>query len=334
MPFRRCSQLRPSRHCCPGAAVAFVACLAIAPGIATAQEALSLPRFLSVRTPEAFVNLDTLVRVRQVLVPAATPTPPRYSWYSPITNLPTDWYNAGDEIIRAKSIPTITMIGAATGVLLLTDHATFHASRTLYLRNSFVQHTSDAVVRMGDGTTHAAIAAGFGVYGFVARDSRAMETGGQIIEALLATGITVQLMKRISGRESPQTAPNGTSRWRPFPSLAGYQRNQPKYYSFPSGHIATTMATLTVIEENYPEAHWLRPVGYVALAGLGVSLVNVRYHWFSDLPLGLLLGYGFGKLASHHTRSADDTENSTPSHVLIQPMIERDGGGLVLAWQF
>jgi len=283
--------------------------------------------------PELFANLDTLGGVHQLAQHTSTPGTHRYSWYSPLTNLPADWIGAGNLVVQPGSIPSFLVVGASTGILLLTDRSTFSASRTFYLRHSFVQHASDAVMHLGDGTSQLGLAAGFGLYGFFAGDTRTVKTGGEIVEALLATGITVQLMKRISGRESPQTAVNGLSRWHPFPSFAGYQRNQPKYYSFPSGHIATTMATITVIMENYPEATWLKPVGYGVLGAVGVSLVNVRYHWFSDLPLGILLGYGFGKLAAHHDGS-NSADGATDSPVTLHPTIGREGAGLAVAWAF
>ncbi len=314
--------------------VLLASCPALVRPVLHAQELLSPPSFHPGFAPRLFADFDTIVSIHSLTPVAARPVRQTYTWYSPITDLPADWVSAGTTVMQDKSVPTIFTVGAATGILLLTDHATYSASRTFYLKNSFVQHVSDAVVYLGDGTTHMGIAAGFGLYGFLANDSRAMQTGGEVAEALLATGITVQLLKHISGRESPQTAVNGTSRWRPFPSFAGYQRNQPKYYSFPSGHIATTMATLTVIAEDYPEAHWIRPVGYGLLGVLGVSLVNVRYHWFSDLPLGMLLGYGFGRLAAHHDRGDGGGAMDSQSHVILEPTVGRDGAGLAVAWAF
>ncbi len=299
-----------------------------------AQDLLSSSAYRPGPERQLYADIDSIVSVHPLLVGEPRSAKPTYSWSSPITNLPVDWIAAGSEVMNAKSVPTFLAVGATTGALLLTDHATYRLSRTFYQEHSFVQHMSDALVYVGEGSTHLGIAAGFGLYGFLADDNRAMETGGQIVEALVATGITVQLLKRISGRESPQTALHGTSRWRPFPSLAGYQRNQPKYYSFPSGHIATTMATLTVIAENYPDAHWIRPVGYGVLAAVGVSLVNVRYHWFSDLPLGLLLGYGFGELASHHSTRDNSADPESESHVIVHPTVGHDGAGLAVAWSF
>jgi membrane-associated phospholipid phosphatase len=313
---------------CPFRSLVVLVLLVHAGGVAQDQVAENSSRNLPVRSSRALP--DTVLPVHLMLFPAERPHHP---WYEPVTNLPDDWSTAGGLAVREQSLPTLLSVGAATGVLLLTDHATFHASRTFYRNHRFVQKTSDVLVRFGEGTTHIGIAAGFAVYGWLGKDERAVRTASEITEALLATGITVQLLKRMTGRQSPQMALGGTGHWRPFPSLAGYQRSQPSYYSFPSGHIATAMATLTVIAENYPEQHWIRPVGYGVLAGLGISLVNIRYHWFSDLPLGMLLGYTFGRIAAHHDPGGNGGSD-TQGRVLVEPSWNQSGAAVSVAWVY
>jgi len=105
-------------------------------------------------------------------------------------------------------------------------------------------------------------------------------------------------LKRISGRESPQSATTPRGLFRPFPNWGKYSRNETKYYSFPSGHVSTSMAVLTVIADNYPESTWIKPVGYAAIGAIGISLVARGWHWFSDLPLAAVIGYAYGKIIS------------------------------------
>ena len=312
-----------------GALVVAFICVAFLRMIAVAQENAPEQEYGFDSTLQHVADFDTLAFAHEELS-----TPGHHlEWYDPIVLLPEDWVSAGGMVIQDRSLPVLGIVGATTGALLLTDRLTFHATRTFYGNHSFVQNVSSVFAHLGEGTTHMGIAAGFGLYGLLGKDERALRTASEITEALLSTGIAVQVLKRISGRESPQMAIGGTSRWRPLPGLAVYQKNQPRYYSFPSGHIATAMATLTVIEENYPGLHWLRPAGYGILAGLGISLVNIRYHWFSDLPLGMLLGYTFGEIASHHDGGA---EHVTPSHarMFLTPMLERSGAGVSFAWVY
>src|SRR5664279_4126820 len=49
----------------------------------------------------------------------------------------------------------------------------------------------------------AGLAAAFAAYGFIAGDNRALRTGSQIVETILASGTVVQVLKHITGRESP-----------------------------------------------------------------------------------------------------------------------------------
>ena len=80
--------------------------------------------------------------------------------------------------------------------------------------------------------------------------------------------------------------------------------HQPNYYSFPSGHIGTEIAAVTVIAENYPEVWWIRPLGYAGAACLASGLAGLQYHWWSDYPLGIALGYVFGMIAAHPVADA------------------------------
>ncbi len=234
---------------------------------------------------------------------AAAPDP-MPSWHDMVTNLPGDWSRGASAAFRTESLPFVAGLAVLTGSLIATDRTTNDWSRRMYDSSPFIHNTSDVLVNVGDGKAHLGIAAGFALYGAVAADSRALRTASQTVESLLACGLFVQALKRITGRESPAAATSGSGVWRPFPGLKQYDRNAPRYYAFPSGHMATTMSTVTVIAENYPEAGWIRPVGYTLIGMLGVSLANKGYHWYSDFPLGLALGYGFGMVVT--SRNAVD----------------------------
>ncbi|MEP7219905.1 MAG: phosphatase PAP2 family protein, partial [Bacteroidota bacterium] len=113
----------------------------------------------------------------------------------------------------------------------------------------------------------------------------------------------VQFLKHTTGRESPFCATTPTGRWALLPNQIEYAKHVPHYDAFPSGHIATALATLTVISENYPDQQWIKYIGYPVVGAVGVALVATSIHWWSDLPLGIALGYHFGKIVSSHGRS-------------------------------
>ncbi|MDP4220958.1 MAG: phosphatase PAP2 family protein, partial [Bacteroidota bacterium] len=124
-------------------------------------------------------------------------------------------------------------------------------------------------------------------------------TASQTAEVILACGGVVQLLKHLTGRESPFTATTPTGRWDFFPNQIEYAKHVPHFDAFPSGHIATAMATLQVIIENYPEKAWIKYVGYPIIGSIAVGLVSTSIHWWSDIPLGVVLGYTFGRLVAH-----------------------------------
>ncbi|HTR99443.1 MAG TPA: phosphatase PAP2 family protein [Bacteroidota bacterium] len=258
-------------------------------------------------------------------------------WYSMLTNVPADWLGAGAAAVRPGNLPLLGEIALTTGALMAFDHQTYSFSHNLYVSSPDVKFASNQIVRAGDGRYTIGLAAAFAFYGFAWSDQRALRTASGTVEALLASGIAVQVLKHIAGRESPQVVHDGTGKWRPFPSLAVYNRNQPKYYAFPSGHITTVMATVTVIAENYPEAGWIRPAGYGIVGLTALGLVNKGWHWYSDFPMALALGYTFGHLAAHHDDApgepgAAGDGDTAALHVL--PGASAGGAGVTLALTF
>jgi PAP2 superfamily len=167
---------------------------------------------------------------------------------------------------------------------------------------------------VGNGTTVIVMSAGFLTYGLLKNDFRSKATASELIESLALSGVFVQTIKRISGRESPFIAiQNGNSGgdWNPFPSFAAYAKNTPNYDAIPSGHLTTIMAGLTVVIENYPEYKWIKPVGYAAITGMCFQMLQSEVHWASDYPIAILMGYFIGKTVAKNrfveTKSIDGT---------------------------
>lgn len=221
-----------------------------------------------------------------------------------VTNLPGDWIDWTKETIVPENIPYAAAITVATVGLVLVDDDWYVGLRDSYLHDTSFQKASDMAVFIGDGKFQFGIGCLFGLYGFIANDSRAIRTASQTTEVILACGGVVQLLKHLTGRESPYVATSPTGRWALLPNQIEYHKHVPHYDAFPSGHVATALATLTVIMENYPEATWLPWVGYPAIGALAVGMVGAGIHWWSDYPLSIGLGYTFGRLVG--SRRSDD----------------------------
>ena len=166
---------------------------------------------------------------------------------------------------------------------------------------------------VGDGWTHLAVASSFWIYGGIKKDNRALRTSSQLGEAIFSTGLVVQVTKRLTGRQSPYVATKPRGEWNLFPSYSTYQSFVPNYDAYPTGHLATAMATVTVIAENYPEYRFVRPVGYSLMGLLSYAMLNNGVHWASDYPVGIALGYAFAKIAVRNgrTRVEAPTDSST-----------------------
>ena len=250
-------------------------------------------------------------------------------WYSMFTQLPNNWTRSASFSLRAESVPTLASIGVLTFSLMRTDGQTWRGTRKLYRSSATFKDASDYAVALGDGRLHLGIAAAFAGYGWLSDDPKALRVASQTVEAFLATGITVQILKRVTGRESPAAATtHQTGRWKFCPTPKQYDKHPPSYYAYPSGHISTTMATLTVLAENYSQERWIKPVGYVLTGALGVGLVAKGMHWYSDLPVGIALGYVFGKIAAHPS-VADFVKGPDEKGVEISvtPHFDGQGGG-------
>lgn len=159
--------------------------------------------------------------------------------------------------------------------------------------------TGSAMYFLGDGWTHFSVAGGFIAAGYFGNHNRAWNTGFEIVHGMIVSTIFNQVLKRSTGRESPNhvtTDKRGV--WRPFPNPKAYGKNTPRYDAFPSGHIMTATLMFTTIRGNYPEyANYIWPVQILWSSALMFQMVNNGVHWASDYPLGIAMGWAVGKMA-------------------------------------
>lgn len=167
-----------------------------------------------------------------------------------------------------------------------------------------------AVYYVGNGGTTILLSGLFYGIGAIGKDYRALNTSSELVEVLLSMGLITQTIKRITGRQSPGPAMesgNPGGHWTLFPSIKEYQTRTANYDAMPSGHMATFMATLTVIATNYPEIKWIKPVGYTLMGIMAFEMMSSKVHWASDYPLALLIGYVVGKTAAKRRIKKIDT---------------------------
>jgi membrane-associated phospholipid phosphatase len=160
------------------------------------------------------------------------------------------------------------------------------------------QNLNSLFYQFGEGGTSMLLAGGLWIYGKAKHDYRATSTASDLTETFVAMGVTTQILKRITGRQSPSAATTNGGLWRPFPAFKNYQQNTSSYDAFPSGHLATMMATVTVLAYNYPEKKWVKPVGYSVMGLTAWAMINAKVHWIGDYPLAIAIGYLAGKVTT------------------------------------
>ncbi len=156
---------------------------------------------------------------------------------------------------------------------------------------------SSGLYYIGDGITEISVAGGFYFYGLIKKDRRALQTASQLAEGMISVGSWVQILKHVTGRETPERASVPGGRWRFFPSPVDYHKSVPTYDAFPSGHLATAMMTTTVISLNYPEYKWIKPLCFTLMGLCGYQMLNNGVHWMGDYPLAIAMGYSVGRYA-------------------------------------
>jgi membrane-associated PAP2 superfamily phosphatase len=256
-------------------------------------------------------------------------------WHECITNIPSDFSRYFSLTFREDKIPLYLTVAATTAALWATDSKTWYESDKLFKTNKFFNQFSYTITQFGNGTSQFGLAGIFGIYGLAFNDAKAVRTGSQIVEAVLASGALVQVLKHITVRQSPSSSSMPGGSWTFFPNQITYAHKTSEYDAYPSGHVTSTLATVIVIAENYPDVWWIRPLGYTITGCLAFGMVNYGIHWYSDYPLSIVLGYTFGMLAAH----PDVIPNSIAGNKLkgnfsIMPILTDKGFGLGAGYSF
>jgi hypothetical protein len=182
---------------------------------------------------------------------------------------------------------------------------------------------------LGDGTIPIVVSASLMGTGYWGKNNRLYNTGVEMATGLLSGAVLDQAIKRATGRESPSKATEPRGKWQPFTSFKAYGQNTAKYDAMPSGHIMSATVMFTVLEEEYPEYNYVwYPTEVVWLGVLGFGMINVGVHWASDYPLGIAMGYVFGRAAVriHHPE-----RYKTASKWQLLPSVDSETGTPMLS---
>lgn len=243
-----------------------------------------------------------------------------------IRDLPKDAAGIVSAAVKKESVKPLLLIAGSTALLLLCDQAIIDGviqfSQNIHLHPEeknknllnfklsgkevslfrLPANVNTALYQIGQGFPSLLIGAGLYTYGKINKDYRALSTASQLSEAFILMGVGTQIVKRITGRQSPSESATPGGKWQPFPSFSKYQDYTPNYDAFPSGHLATLMSSVTIFSENYPEKKWIKPVGYSLTGLVAFAMMNNKVHWASDYPFAIGMGYLCAKQVVKHNR--------------------------------
>jgi len=279
------------------------------------------------------------------------------SAYPQFSDLPTyiydDYLTAYERVFREEATPYWWAIGFSTAALLAADDTLIRESKRIGRQlglsdgdrlKTYLTYRDQAIFRaptdlgsalyyIGDGWTHAAIAAGFLATGSWADDEQTYAVGFELVEGMIATTIATQFLKHVTGHETPNHATSPKGEWDFFPNQRDYADCVPCYDAFPSGHVAVSTMTLTVLHNNYPDNPWIMPTGVTLISLLAFQMMNNGVHWASDYPLAIGLGYVFGEIAFERGQSALASGKESSGAQWL-PLVNQDSLGMTVHYQF
>jgi len=198
---------------------------------------------------------------------------------------------------------------AVTAALVVTDRRTSKVFENSSGQVSWGNHIS----YIGSSYTLIPEVAGFYLYGVLADNQKARETGVLGGEALIDSLIVVEVLKTAAGRNRP----NATSNPGDF-----FQGGA----SFPSGHSIASWALASVIAREYGDRKWVPYVAYGLAAVVGGARYAARQHYASDIFAGSAMGFFIGRYVenTHEAHAGHRHGRITP---ILQPSTRTFGVG-------
>lgn len=208
---------------------------------------------------------------------------------------------------------------AVVGSMFLLDRTVDEA--VVRNRNSSWSRVAKSVEQLG-GAPSVLIAGGIYLGGIAFKEPEVRATGVDLMMTMAISQLLVTVPLKYGVGRSRPFENKGTHDIHPF--RGGI--------SFPSGHTTQAFALASVISEH-ADRPWVSCVAY-GLAGLvGLSRMEERNHFFSDVVTGGLLGTLVGKSVVRYNQSLR-AEGRAKVAVAFAPVFVPGGGGVSLSVKF
>ena len=227
--------------------------------------------------------------------------------------------------MKKKDFLIVLPILTLTAASIVYDEQIYCNFKKFQKNNRWVGNVSPIVSYMGGKKALIGVSTLLLAGGVVFEKEKTKRTALMSYQTLIHTGIVVQIMKHISGRQRPNVE-NGTDKWNgPLVLFKDYSNSFSRYSSFPSGHTIMAWGFATVISEQYKEHHtWVPYICYTLASAAGLSRITEGSHWFSDVIIGSSMGYAIGRYITRKHRHTNWTllpsfsSNKTTASLIYQ----------------
>lgn len=174
-------------------------------------------------------------------------------------------------------------------------------------RHALIGKASPFITNFGSRYGYGTVIA-FGTISALCRNKKGVETSLLASQAIITSGIWVQLLKVLTGRERPASNDIDSKSvagqlYGPFAQFdqdLATRKPGSSFDSFPSGHTATAFSIATVFAMQYKDIKAVPILSYSLASLVGISRLTEHRHWSSDVFTGALLGYVCGRQVVGH----------------------------------
>ena len=154
-------------------------------------------------------------------------------------------------------------------------------------QNSALKSLTNIGEKYGSGLYSVLLSAGLFTTGLMTDNKKVMNSGRIMAEALIVSGVAVQLIKIVSGRSRPYLNQGNTK--------FNWFETDNDYNSFPSGHTVVAFTTSSVLAATIKNTY--ASIALYSLAGLtAYQRIYTNNHWFSDTVLAAIIGTVVGNV--------------------------------------
>lgn len=237
--------------------------------------------------------------------------------------------------------------GAAAGIttsLFFLDDEIDSWAKVQKENSQFLEKVSPVFTEFGDIYGYCLIGS-IGALSAVFKKQKGVQTSLLASQAVITSGVWVQVIKLLTGRERPKGAylysQNPSGEWNGpfsrFEKQGSYNKSIFAYDAFPSGHTAVAFSIATVFATQYSDVKAIPILCYSTASLIGISRMVEHEHWASDVFAGAFIGYLCGKQVTKYfnrTHPAIDGFAFSESRLKTQVRIIQYGNqaGLVINW--